>query len=182
MLFRSSTSDGTASFLVNGGKAISQGIELSTAFKLTERLRLGLSGAYTDATVSDDVPSLGGLDGDNLPYIPEISWSATADYSFPLGADWNGLVGGGFRWVGNRKTRLDSDPDALSLDSYNALDLNAAISNDRWTIRAYAKNLTDERAYLVMEAITGAFSGVTNHLQATPIQPRTWGIGVDFTF
>lgn len=177
-----STPDDTASFLVNGGKAISQGIELSTTFKLTERLRLALNGAYTDATVSDDVPSLGGLDGDNLPYIPEISWSATADYSFPLAADWNGLVGGGFRWVGNRKTSLDSNPDVLPLDSYNALDLNAAIANDRWTIRAYAKNLTDERAYLVMDAITGAFSGVTNHLQAAPIQPRTWGIGVDFTF
>ena len=59
--------DGVTSWLINGGTAESQGIELSTIFDATEKLRLGFNATYTDATVTSDVPSLGGADGDRLP-------------------------------------------------------------------------------------------------------------------
>ena len=55
-------------------------------------LRLGFNATYTDATVTSDVPSLGGVDGDRLPYVPELTFSATADYFCPArelgGPDW----------------------------------------------------------------------------------------------
>jgi outer membrane receptor protein involved in Fe transport len=175
-------SDGTTSWLVNGGEATSQGLELSTAFRPTDRFRIGFNGSYTDATVSNDVPSLSGLDGDHLPYIPELSWALTADYYFPLGGAWSGHAGGGYRWVDDRNSSLDSDPANLPLDSYGALDLNAEFFSDRWSIRAFARNVTDERAYLTIGAITSAVTGVTHHVSATPIQPRTYGVEFGFTF
>ncbi len=165
------TDDGTASFLVNGGEAVSQGVELSTVFSVTKSLRIGLNGAYTDARITEDVAALGGRDNDNLPFIPFLSWAATADYSFGLGGAWNGHVGAGFRWVGDRKNSLDSAPGVATLDSYNALDLNADFGDDHWTFRVYGKNVTDERAYTF---VGGAL--------AAPILPRTLGLEVDIRF
>lgn len=173
---------GGVSWLVNGGEATSRGIELSTAFKPTDRLRIELNGAHTDATVSNDVPALGGRDGDHLSYVPKLSWSATADYYFQVGGSWSGHAGGGYRWVGERKSSLDHNPLALPLDSYGAVDLNADVFSERWTVRAFARNVTDERAYLTIGAVTSLITGVTHHVSATPIQPRTLGIELGFTF
>jgi iron complex outermembrane recepter protein len=99
-----------------------------------------------------------------------------------LGCTWFVHAGGGYRWVDDRKSSLDSNPDALPLDSYGALDLNADFFNQRWTLRAYAKNVTDERAYLSITDVTSLVTGVTRHLAATPIQPRTLGIELGVTF
>ncbi len=42
--------------LVNAGKASSKGLELSTAYRVTEQLLLGLNAAYTDSKLDEDYP------------------------------------------------------------------------------------------------------------------------------
>jgi outer membrane receptor protein involved in Fe transport len=71
--------------------------------------------------------------------------------------------------------------EPLRVDDYWSLDLNAYVSNDNWTFRAYAKNVTDERAYQRINDFT-ALSGGVDNLAAAPIQPRTVGIEVDYRF
>ena len=44
--------------------------------------------------LTSDVPSLGGLDGDRLPYVPELTFSAIADYVLP-GSATLGVAGFG---------------------------------------------------------------------------------------
>ena len=137
-----------------------------------------------------------------LPWVPEIAvlvtWSLTADYMLPLGAAWNASFGGGVRWVDDRTNGTTErqvvnlvDPpmvldtqitEPLVIDSYYAVDLYAAFSNEHWTLRAYMKNATDERAYSSMNDITSAVTDVTHHTAATPIQPRTIGLEVDYRF
>ena len=34
-----------------------------------------------------------------MPYVPDLTWSATADWFVPLSNGWGMNVGGGFRWV-----------------------------------------------------------------------------------
>jgi outer membrane receptor protein involved in Fe transport len=171
--------DGVTSWLINGGTAESQGVEIATMFDATEQLKLGFNATYTDATVTNDVASLGGVAGDRLPYVPELSLSATADYFFPLGSDWEGRVGGGYRWLDDRSTGLESNAGAFELDSYGVVDLNADAGNANWTFRAYVKNVADERNY---SNIGTGIGGTTPHLGATPIQPRTYGLEVDYRF
>ena len=174
-------SAGGVGYLANGGQAKSKGVEVSTAFKPSDRLRLGLIGTYTDATLSNDVPSLGAAAGNRLPFIPKFAASATVDYFFPLGGVWNGHLGGGYRWVGNRESDT-VNATSTHLDSYGAIDLNADISNERWTIRTYLKNATDERAYLNKVSVDNLVLGGTDRISAVPIQPRTLGVEFDYTF
>lgn len=177
-----SESRGGVTFLVNGGTAVTEGLELATAFKPTDRLRLGLNGAWTEARLDEDISSIGGRDGDDLPLIPELSWSATAEYLLPLGGNWNSRFGAGYRWVDDRISAVESSPNALPVEGYDALDANVDFFNDRWSLRLYAQNLTDERGYLTLSPVPNGVTGVTERVLATPVQPRTFGVAFDYTF
>jgi hypothetical protein len=83
--------------------------------------------------------------------------------------------------VGETKSEVESSPNAFRQDSYAALDLNADVTNGPCTIRIFARNVTDERAYETIAPITN-ISGAVDHLAAVPIQPRTVGIEFDFRF
>ncbi|MDH5823321.1 TonB-dependent receptor [Luteimonas sp. RD2P54] len=197
--------------LVNGGEATSEGVELSTVFRATDSLRLGLNAAWTDASLKEDfqpttvqtpdfdVVLNSGLAGDRMPYVPEWSWSATAEYAFALGAGWQGLVGGALRHVGDRvggtsdreRIVLPGDPSTildetvtapLDVDGYQALDLYASVTNGSWNIRAYVNNATDERGYSSISRLESALSGTVAQLNAVPIRPRTYGLEFDYRF
>jgi outer membrane receptor protein involved in Fe transport len=203
--------------LVNGGEATSQGIEVAASFRPIDGLTLGVNAAYNDSSIDEDFPTIvvadtpvpagptsrfinTGLKGDRMPYVPDLTWSLTADYYLPLGGDWSLNAGGGFRWVDDRTTAttqrevvaLTNPPNTvqsvditpgLDIDSYQALDLYLAFSNDHCTIRGYMKNATDERAYSTMSNISDqVFGGPPHHTAATPIMPRTFGLEVDYRF
>ena len=51
-----------------------------------------------------------------------------------------------------------------------------------WTLRGYVRNAADKRAYSTLTDITGVLTGATHHLAAAPIQPRTFGLEVDYRF
>lgn len=158
----------------------------------------------------DTVPGLGdiradvntGLKGDRMPYVPDLTWSLTVDYYVPFGNDgWSMTVGGGYRWVDDRSNATTQreviylmDPalgdvelmstltEPLVVDSYGAFDLYASIGNEHWTFRGYVKNATDERGYSLMDDVTSQITGETHHTAASPIQPRTIGLEVDYRF
>lgn len=196
--------------LVNGGEATSKGIELSALFRATDDLRFGLNAAYTKAEVENDfeatvIPQPGfdviinsGLAGDRMPYVPELAWSATAEYAFEFGAA-HGQVGAAFRSVGDRVTdtterqriTAPGDPSTVlqeevtapvEVDSYRALDLYAGIGKGGWELRAYINNVSDERAYSSISPAASALTGGVVQLGAVPIQPRTFGIEFDYRF
>ncbi|MBY8821906.1 TonB-dependent receptor domain-containing protein [Sphingomonas colocasiae] len=172
-----------ASALANAGSARSQGVEAAITWQPVEGLRLGASGAYTDARLAADMPAgTGGLDGDRLPSIPKWSGSLTADYSTAV-TDTVGIrLGAGLRHTGNRLSDVASSPLTLPIRSYSALDLNAALTiDDRWTVRAYARNVTDSGGAVSRGLSTDAF-GQPSHILVVPTQPRTIGLAVDLAF
>jgi len=122
-----------------------------------------------------------------LPGVPKWSGWLTADYNFAFPGGHPAHVGAGWRYVDERRTGVleTSVPPVQDqtyvMPSYDAVDLNADVSFDRLTVRLFVKNLTDERAY------TGG--GLIVNLLDQPVQeelgvlqPRTYGISLDFTF
>lgn len=197
--------------LVNGGEASSEGLELASQFRATDALALGINAAYTKARVKNDFEATTipqgdfdvvlntGLAGDRMPYVPTLSWAATAEYAFMTAQGMSGQVGAVLRFTGERlndtterqrvtapgdpSTVLQEDVTApLRLDSYRALDLYAGVGRERWELRAYVTNVTGEGGWSSMTPAAGALSGTVAYLAAVPIQPRTFGVEFDIRF
>ena len=176
------TSNGVANFLVNGGTASSRGVELTTEYLPIPDLRLELNAAYADAKLTQDIPSIGGLSGDQLPFSPKASGSALADYAFLHSGRWTARAGGGLRYVGNRVTTVNHSPLAIPLKSYTAVDLNTSLSDEHWTIRLFVKNLGNKNAYISANALQSAATGALTEVTAVPLQPRVIGVALDAKF
>jgi iron complex outermembrane receptor protein len=178
------STNGQVSFGINGGTATSQGFELSTAYQPVRDLRLGFNLAYTDAHLTAPVDTgFAGIwqSGDDLPGAPRWTASWTFDYKHPLTDDWNADFSAGVRYVGKSFSAPNHDRFMIPLEAYTALDAAIGVSNPRYRLQFYAKNLTDERAY---GANTVGVDIGDNPLYAysTPIQPRTLGVSLDVTF
>ncbi|QEE24939.1 TonB-dependent receptor [Rhodanobacter glycinis] len=176
------TPNGAISYVVNGGTATSRGAELSTALMPTQGLRLGLNAAYTDAYLTQDVPSLDGKNGDSLPGIPRFNWAFTTDYYFSLPNAWAGHVGGDYRWTGKRLSNVNSNPYTYREGSYGVLDLYADISRDIWKVQFYVKNLTNAHPHLNIGYLQNGATGAVADLQSYLLQPRTVGVEFDVQF
>lgn len=172
--------------LANGGRARSQGIEISAVYLPVAMLQLELNGAYTKAELRDAIelaPLLppAGLPGDQLPDTPRWSGSLRLDYERPLSSSAAFSTAAAYRYVGERYSSTQSDPKALLLPSYRLVDLHAGIATDRWNVRLFAKNVTDERAYSSWTRLDDVL-GNFNQIRAVVLQPRTVGLSVDVSF
>jgi iron complex outermembrane receptor protein len=72
--------------------------------------------------------------------------------------------------------------EGIETDSYNAVDLNSDLSNRHWTLRVFAKNLTDKRAYLTAFSFPDLSGTAVVQNAGTVLQPRTIGMTVDYRF
>jgi outer membrane receptor protein involved in Fe transport len=181
---------GTIDLDGNGGKARSTGAELMMGLRPISGLSLLFNGAYNDAQLQDDLPPIGdppvtpGIRGDQLPFAPKWSASASADYEWTMGSDITAFVGGSVRWVSEQKTDFDPAYRAafgrrLVIDSYETVELRAGLDFSRFIVTVYAKNVTDS------DGLVDAGEYQTrpgNLVTASRIQQRTIGATVGFSF
>jgi iron complex outermembrane recepter protein len=173
---------GGVSGQANGGGAVSKGIEGSLLFRPVRGLTLTFNGSYTDARLTDDAPEISGLDGDRLPSVPEFSGSARADYRFDLGGNLTSDLGIGIRHAGSRFSLVESDPLNARARPYTSVDLNGAVNiGDNWSVRAYARNLFNNKGELVRAILTDGLNR-PSYISINPLQPRTVGVAFDLRF
>ncbi|WP_332819694.1 TonB-dependent receptor [Sphingopyxis sp.] len=166
----------------NGGKARSKGIEGSFALRPAPGLTISATGSYTDAVLSEDVPDISGVDGDRLPAVPKFSGALRADYEFELGSSNKGSFGAGVRHASSRLSLVESDPLVARAKPYTSVDLNASITfNDHWTVRAYARNLFDNKGEMARSTMADGLNR-PSFLAISPLQPRTIGVALDMAF
>jgi outer membrane receptor protein involved in Fe transport len=163
--------------LVNAGTAQSKGVEAALRIQPVAGLSVGWNFAYTDAKCTETTAACS--DGDQLPNVPKVSTAMTADYAFALGDSASARVGGSVRIVGDRISAVESSPLAVPVEGYATVDLNAAVTfADRWTVRVYARNLTNEQARIT----TNVAQTNPGFLATAPLQPRTLGVALDMSF
>ncbi|MEN3746736.1 TonB-dependent receptor [Sphingomonas sp. HF-S3] len=173
---------GGVSGQANGGGAVSKGIEGSLLFRPVRGLTLTFNGSYTDARLTDDAPEISGVDGDRLPSVPEFSGSARADYRFDLGGNLTSDLGIGIRHAGSRFSLVESDPLNATARPYTSVDLNGAVNiGDNWSVRAYARNLFNNKGELVRAILTDGLNR-PSYISINPLQPRTVGVAFDLRF
>jgi iron complex outermembrane recepter protein len=170
----------------NGGTAESQGLEF-TATTRTGGLSLSFSGAFTEAELTEDTdPLVGGLDGDELPFVPEWTLALGGDYEWNAFSDATAYVGGQVAYTGDRLADFDNRLDPLDptsarheADAYTTVDLRTGVLWDNWSLELYGKNVTDE------EGITDILAPGTRPNGAAAIaliRPRTIGLALGVRF
>ena len=163
----------------NGGSAKSDGFELQSALVPFRGLTLRANAAFTQAVLTSPVPFLGYESGDRLALTPRWTGSFVADYMVPVTSSWNASLNTAYRYVGERFSLVNSDPNALRLPAYGALDASGGLANGRWNVRLFVKNVTNKRAYLSETLLSIPGSGTVD---LAILQPRTVGISFDVAF
>jgi len=179
-----STTNGNT-ILTNGGKATPKGVELAAAFSPIDGLTLGLNSAYTQSELDSTAPGAYFLIGYQLPGVPKMSTSVTADYNWSVLTNWTAHVGGGFRWVDKMwltgVQQMGMAAPAVEAPSYTMANINASMTRGPLTLKAYGTNLANKRS------IQGGLEliNIMNQPQQGDFwiaQPRAFGVGFDYRF
>ena len=192
---------GTSGFTLvyeNAASAEIEGIEAEFSWLASDHLRIGGSATYLDAAFDDyvttdpfdtvfqqlglippDVDLSQQLAGNRMVQAPEWSWTLATTLDFMLSdSGWSTST----TVAASYKDEIyfsQFNHDALSQDSVTTLNANILFTSpdERWTVNAWGKNLTDETIYM------GTFilnSSRTNAGFLAP--PRTYGLTVGYQF
>ncbi len=165
-------------FTTNGGRAKSEGIELSVELRPFTGLTVAAWGSYDNAVLTQEFPATSysvGAAGDRLPYTSRLSGNLSVEEDFPITSRVGGFVGGAASFVGHRLGEFASiftvPPVREDLPAYTKLDLRTGVKLDDWTISLFVNNVADRRGLLYAASALGP-------LTLNYIQPRTVGLSV----
>ena len=177
----------SAGYFANGGKAKSQGVELTVQSKPLTGLTLGGWVAWNTAELTQDLPpasTAAGLDGDRLPFSARFSGKLSAEQDFPLTSNLSGFTGVDLSYVGDRfgsfapaATRFTPAGTRSYLPAYARMDVRTGVKLDSWTANLYVNNVADRRGVLLAGVDA---TGLPWSVQY--IQPRTIGLNLAKTF
>jgi iron complex outermembrane receptor protein len=166
----------------NATKATVQGAEFSALYAATANLRLGANVGYLDAKYGEWKNAFidgAFIDASDKPLINAPEWTVglSAEYTRALTASMEGFV----RAEWNYRSEQLSNTFALRYEtwpfiapSFDFFNLRAGVSGERWSVTAYAENLTDEN-YFQNSYEKAFYSGVQ-------VEPSVREIGVDLRF
>ncbi len=170
-------------FTANGGDARSQGVEYAFRFAATDALTISVNGAFTDAELGSDTPTIGGSRGDALPYTPDFTNTVSVDYRVPaFGAE--AFAGVDWTYVGERYSDfVFGGPAAVNtnhqlLPDYHTVNLRGGVDFGAYQLDLYVTNAGDERGLYYYSSGGSAGGHGTGVVQ----QPRTFGARFSYEF
>jgi iron complex outermembrane recepter protein len=176
------TASGPVGLNGNSGTAESKGVEWNFLWRPVDGLSIGLLGAYTNAKLTSDAAALGGMKGDQLPYVPDVAGTFNADYTWHAFGNFAGFLGGSWSYTGSRYTTFSSAVDTVEshvkLPIYNTLKIQGGLDNGHYSVELFGSNLTNARG--ITEYVNSGGHDQTG--LAAFIQPRTIGIELGAKF
>lgn len=171
----------------NVGDARSTGIELETIAIPLKGLQLeanlGINDTeYKDFVLSRDVfdaatetvtTVLTDVSGNTLSNAPEYTLFLAGQYGFPLVKDYFLTIRGEFRNLGDSFSDIQNN---LEIESYSLVNSQLTLSNGKYTLSAWMRNLTDERFIAFGAPDTSSSSNVRMS------EPRTYGATLTVKF
>ena len=165
----------------NSGSARNYGVEWDVSWLPFPGLKLEALGSWINAKITEDAPGLGAKNGDKLPYVPDITATLNADYSWHAFSNYSMFVGSSWSYVGTRYTDFTTSAAVeghARLPGYDSLKVYLGVDNGRFNAELYGTNLTNSLGML-----TYANNGGANQTGlATFVSPRTIGVEVGVKF
>ncbi|ADG08996.1 TonB-dependent receptor [Caulobacter segnis] len=180
MQISATSANGAFSYLTNAGKAKIKGFEVEAVARPMRGLTLQATAAWVDAKLTEDqanstilITGSTGLRGDEFPNVADFSGSASAEYSWPLNGDLNGLVRADYAYVGESASQFR--PTYVYYEKqgdYGYANLRAGVEGADWGAYLFVNNVTDEVGLMSVS------SALNNKQQVVSINPRTAGFSV----
>ena len=176
-------------FLTNGGKARSRGVELTAHVTPGGGFTVDANMTYTDAVLREALPTvvgttgLAGAKGARIPFVPHWTFNVSPQQSFAIGSNSSAYVGTSLTFADDRPSEFGSAAASATrprfmLPSYVLIDLRAGITVDRvWDLSVYARNLLNEFGVVAATNRNG-----TSTPNAIFTQPRTIGVTMARSF
>lgn len=169
-------------FTANGGKAKSQGAELSLSVRPVRDLSIRGWASYDNAVLTEPlgagslVATVAASAGDRLPATGRWSGHVSVEQGFALSSAVKALAGASVSYVDERLGIFTAAGTPRRVyPSYAKTDLYARADFGTWSLNFFMNNATDTRG-----AIWGDTRGATPVL--LQIQPRTFGLSLGRTF
>ncbi len=158
-----------------GGASI-WGLELSVSGRPAQSLLLSGTFAYQNAYLREAQPDLGAYAGERLPFVPHVTGTLSADYTF-AGLPWQPSVGTSMRYVDARWESFDQNSGypQYHLPDYALIDLRAGMHFASLDLQFYVRNALNKLGQI--SANTGDVNA-----QVTYVQPRTIGLSLTKQF
>lgn len=171
----------------NVPKAVIKGVEVELEARVTPDFTVSGALAYTDAEVekADGINPLAGVfrsfKGNRLPNAPKVRYSLAAEYAHPVGPGLTGRLRADYSWRSHQFFDFWNN-ELISEDSYGLLNMSASLETDdrRWTVSAFARNLTDKR-YFTRRYSSSIVPGVPLN-ESTLGEPRMYGVSVAYKY
>lgn len=164
-------------FVTNAGHAENKGIEIEFDAALTDNWSMSMGLGLTEAKISNDGGPISGLSkGDRILQVPEVTFNAASEYTFPITGQWQGFIRGNISHYGDSLSANNSAIPRVR-DSFTIMNLRLGASIDnKWDIGLFVDNVTNERANLsdnrsIAAEVPGRPRILTN-------RPRTIGLDV----
>ncbi len=116
--------------------------------------------------------------------MPRFQANLGLNYTRPIVADWQGVAGVDVTFRGRENSYFSSAllqvsppiPENVELSPYSLVNLRLGIIKDRWSVTAFARNLTDKRAQI------SAINSTQDPDALLTVRPRTIGLTVTRKF
>ena len=116
-----------------------------------EGLNISMGFGYTDAEITKGDPLIRTMKGDRILQVPEVTFNAAAEYSFPLFADWEGYVRGDYSYYDDSLSanNVSGTIPPRVRDSFELLNFRiGAFQAGSWHLALFVKNATNDHANL----------------------------------
>jgi outer membrane receptor protein involved in Fe transport len=180
--FQLNTFTGTQFVVVSIPEVTSQGVDLDFDIKPIEHLLFNAGVTYAKTEYGDFTPpfaSLFRLPNAQMSFAPEWSGSVAATYQHNLGNSLEWRFNVGAKYTSEYNTGSDLNPaklqDALTLVNARFV---LGTQDQRWTLEAWAQNLTDAEYYQVVFDATLQTGTYDANLGA----PQSYGVTARFSF
>lgn len=202
---QSSTINASIPITVNAGGAESKGIEVSGAWRVTDKFSLRGAFSYTKSELTSFSEDLlrtitqgangtsyfettfeDGEVGDRLPGSPELQFSVFANYDQPLDNGHMLRFNASYAHQGDVLSRTGGRAGSLTLDGYGVANASVVYDADEWFVTAYVDNLFNKYAETGVQGTPRDNTTQQGHshraFQVNTLTPRRAGIRFTYRF
>ena len=148
------------------------GMELEIAARPVDGLDLSFGLGVSDTKI-EDYDGTGVNDGNKIPFVPDYTLNASAQYTWRLHDDTNVISRIDYSRSGELSFNQENFAKSENTDTIN---LSLGLKTPHWTLVGYVKNVTDERSPVDYFDDTPGFGA------RSPNAPRAFGVELRYDY